>query len=162
MLSKLFKKEKLHIYTPVNGKVIAIEDVDDPVFSGKMMGEGIAVMPSGGDIYAPADGTVVQVAPTKHAIGIQTEDGTELLIHVGLETVSLKGEGFSVAVQAGEKVKVGDLLMKVDWDYIRAHAKSTIIPLVITNSQEGNKEFHFSAEIEGTAGKTVLITAVAK
>lgn len=154
-----FKKAKsLDIYAPVNGEIIRIEDVPDPVFSQKMMGEGAAVKPDGGSIVAPVNGKVIQVAPTKHAIGLLADDGTEILIHVGLETVALNGEGFKPAVKEGDKVSAGQLLMEVDWDYISAHAVSTVTPIVITNSQGSGKQYVLSVEKTGVAGETVIIS----
>lgn len=161
MKFNLFKKEKeeLHIYAPVNGQIVPIEQVPDPVFSQKMMGEGIAILPSSGNIHAPVSGTVIQVAPTKHAVGLRAEDGSEILIHVGLETVALKGEGFNVVVNDGDKVSGGQLLIEVDWEYIKTNAKSTITPIVITNSMEGKKQYTVTEEQEGLQGKTVVITS---
>lgn len=154
----LFKKAKLEIYTPVDGEIIPIGEVPDPVFNQKMIGEGMAVNPTGGDITSPVEGTIVQIAPTKHAIGIQAKEGTEILIHVGLETVALKGEGFKVAVNMNDKVSVGQKLLEVDWDYIRTHAASTITPVVITNSHDGDKKFSFTDEKQGVHGKTIMMT----
>ncbi|MBS4174387.1 PTS glucose transporter subunit IIA [Bacillus sp. FJAT-49736] len=162
MLSNLFKKAKLEIYAPVDGEILPIEEVPDPVFSQKMMGEGIAVLPSNGGIHSPVDGSVIQVAPTKHAIGILAKDGTEILIHIGLETVALKGEGFTVKVSEGDKVSMGQLLIDVDLDFIGKNAKSTITPIVITNSTEGNKQFTYTEEKKGIQGQTVMITASGK
>ncbi|WP_066070145.1 PTS sugar transporter subunit IIA [Neobacillus soli] len=163
MFKNLFKKAKpLEIYTPVNGEIIPIEEVPDPVFSQKMMGEGVAVIPSTGNIHAPVDGTIMLVADTKHAIGIRAEDGTEILIHVGLETVSLKGQGFTVAVNMGDKVSVGQLLIEVDWEYIGKHAKSIVTPIVITNSHDGDKQYTITGEKEAIQGKTVILTASSK
>ena len=109
MVFNFFKKEKeeLQIYAPINGQIISIEEVPDPVFNQKMMGEGVAVIPTEGSICSPVDGTILQVAPTKHAVGILAKDGSEILIHIGLETVALKGEGFQVAVTTGDKVSKG-------------------------------------------------------
>ncbi|WML45755.1 PTS glucose transporter subunit IIA [Neobacillus sp. PS3-40] len=162
MAFKFFKKQKLQIFAPINGEIIPIEQVQDPVFSEKMMGEGIAVIPSEGNICSPVEGTIIQVAPTKHAIGILTEDGTEILVHIGLETVALKGEGFTVAVNMGEKVSVGQLLVEVDWEFIKNHAKSIVTPIVITNSNEGKKRYTPTEEKEGKVGKTVIITGSEK
>jgi sugar PTS system EIIA component len=162
MAFNFFKKANVQIYAPVNGEIIPIEQVPDPVFSQKMMGEGVAIIPTNGGIYAPADGTVILVAATKHAVGIRTKDGTEILIHVGLETVALNGEGFSVAVEEGDKVSLGQLLIDVEWEYIRKHAKSSVTPIVITNSQEGKKQYSITEEKNGMQGKTVIITASTK
>ncbi|MCM2533893.1 PTS glucose transporter subunit IIA [Neobacillus pocheonensis] len=157
-----FKKATLQIYTPVNGKIIPLEEVPDPVFSEKLMGEGIAIIPTKGNIYAPVEGAIIQIAPTKHAIGILAKGGTEILIHVGLETVSLKGKGFNVLVNVGDKISSGQLLIETDWEYISTNAKSTVIPIVITNSHKGDKQYTITEEKEAIFGKTVIITASAK
>jgi sugar PTS system EIIA component len=158
----LFKKKPLQIVAPVTGAVIPIQEVPDPVFSQKMMGEGIAVIPSEGNIYAPVNGTVILVAATKHAIGIRAEDGTEILIHVGLETVALNGTGFTVAVKEGEKVSTGQLMLEVDWDYIRKNAKSIVTPIIITNSDDGKRQYAMTEDVQAIQGKTVIISASAK
>lgn len=162
MRFNLFKKAKLQIYAPINGEVIPLEKVPDPVFSEKMMGEGVAFNPTGGNIHAPIEGTIIQVANTKHAVGILAPDGTEILIHVGLETVSLKGEGFKVAVSVGDKVTLGQLLIEVDWEYLRTHVKSIVTPMVITNSQGSDKQYIITEENKGIQGETVIITVSAK
>lgn len=161
MKFNFFKKEieELNIYAPVNGQIVPIEEVPDPVFSQKMMGEGVAIITSNGNIHAPVNGTVIQVAPTKHAVGLRADDGSEILIHVGLETVALKGEGFNVAISEGDKVSAGQLLIEVDWEYIKKNAKSTITPIVITNSMEGKKQYTVTEEKEGLQGKTIVITS---
>ena len=160
MLSKLFKKSKLQIFAPINGEIIPLDQVPDPVFSQKMLGEGMAIMPKQGSIHAPIEGTVILVSDTKHAIGLRSSDGTEILIHVGLETVSLKGKGFTVLVKAGDTVSVGQSLIEVDWEYIREHAKSIITPIVITNSAERTVKCEVAKE--GIMGETVLMTVSAK
>lgn len=152
------KKKMIKFYSPVNGEIVPIEKVPDPVFSEKMMGEGIAIEPKDGMIHSPADGTIMLVSPTKHAIGIRTEDGSELLIHVGLETVSMGGKGFSVFIEEGSEIKTGQKLMKVDLDYIKASAKSSIIPIVITNGQDTQMKYSFTHEKNAEVGKTVLFT----
>ncbi|MDH5160908.1 PTS glucose transporter subunit IIA [Heyndrickxia sp. FSL K6-6286] len=161
MVFNFFKKEKeeLQIYAPINGQIISIEEVPDPVFNQKMMGEGVAVIPTEGSICSPVDGTILQVAPTKHAVGILAKDGSEILIHIGLETVALKGEGFQVAVTTGDKVSKGQRLIDVDWEYIKIHAKSIITPIVITNSSHGDKQYIVTKEKEGIQGETVIITS---
>jgi sugar PTS system EIIA component len=158
MVFSFFKKAKLQIVAPVNGEIVPLEDVPDPVFSQKMMGEGVAMVPAGGNIYSPVKGTIILIAATKHAIGIRAEDGTEILIHVGLETVALNGTGFSLAVKEGDKISVGQLLMEVDWDYIKIHAKSIVTPIVITNSQESAKQYNLSEEKKAVQGQTIIIS----
>ncbi|KMM39040.1 PTS sugar transporter subunit IIA [Guptibacillus hwajinpoensis] len=137
MLKKLFgKKEKSLdevIYSPLNGKVVELETVPDPTFSQKMMGDGIAIEPTDGKVVSPVNGKIIQFFHTKHAVGIESESGLEILIHVGLETVGMGGEGFEGHVKEGDKVKVGDPLITVDLDLVKEKASSTITPVIITN-----------------------------
>ncbi|WHY01157.1 PTS glucose transporter subunit IIA [Neobacillus sp. DY30] len=158
MAFKFFKKENLQITAPVNGEILPLSEVPDPVFSQKMMGEGIAILPSEGNVYSPVDGTVILIASTKHAVGIRAKDGTEILIHVGLETVALNGKGFRAAVNDGDKISAGQIIMEVDWEYISNNAKSTITPIVITNSKDRNKQFTLTEEKIAVQGKTVIIS----
>lgn len=140
--------------------MIPLEQVPDPVFSQKMMGEGVAIMPTGGDVVAPIDGTVVLISKTKHAIGIRTKDDTEVLIHVGLETVTLKGEGFTVFVNEGDVVSTGQKLMTVDWDFIKDKVPSIITPVVITNSAERTVEYTDASA--SVAGDTLVMSVSSK
>ena len=160
MLSGLFKKRKLEIYAPVNGEIIPLDQVPDPVFSQKMMGEGVAIIPTGGTFHAPVEGTVVLISDTKHAIGLRTNDGTEILIHIGLETVSLQGKGFTVLVGENDKVSLGQPLIEADLDYIREHATSIVTPIIITNSSE--KDVQCVHAKEGIMGETLLMTVSKK
>lgn len=130
------KKECIHFLPVAKGKTIRLEDVPDAVFSQKMLGDGYAVIPSEGVILAPVSGVIVQVFPTLHAIGIETKDGLEVLVHIGLNTVELKGEGFSLLCEVGKKVKAGDPLVKVDLAFLKEKNISDIIPVVITNMQK--------------------------
>ncbi len=120
------------IASALTGKIVNIENVPDQVFSQKMMGDGVAIEPTEGKVVSPINATVETIFPTKHAIGLKGEDGLELLIHVGLDTVNLKGEGFTAHVQSGDKVKAGDVLVEFDLEYIRANAPSTITPIIVT------------------------------
>ena len=156
MLSGLFKKRKVEIYAPANGEIIPLDQVPDPVFSQKMMGEGVAIIPEEGTFHAPVEGTVVLISDTKHAIGLRTNDGTEILIHIGLETVSLGGKGFTVLVETGDKVSLGQPVIEVDLDYIREHATSIVTPVIITNSSEKNVQF--TQTKAGIMGETLLMT----
>lgn len=160
MLSKLFKKRKLQIIAPVNGETVTLEQVPDPVFSQKMMGEGIALLPAEGKIHAPIDGTVILIPDTKHAIALKSSDGTEILIHIGLETVNLKGKGFNTLVKIGENVSIGQPLVEVDWAYIEQHATSTITPIIITNSAD--RVIELNDVHESILGETVLFTVSPK
>ncbi|EFR97423.1 pts system glucose-specific eiicba component, partial [Listeria ivanovii FSL F6-596] len=144
MIKNIFQKTKVEgLYAHVDGQLISLEEVPDPVFNQKMMGEGIAIKPETGTIVAPADGKIIQLAETKHAFGIRTALGQEILVHIGLETVSLNGEGFNVLVKVGDKVKKGQPVVEADIDFIQKNAASTVIPMVITNSSEGKYNFEF-------------------
>lgn len=124
------------IYAPLKGRTVPLNEVPDQVFSDKLMGDGLAIYPDNGEVVAPFDGTVELVFPTKHAIGLKSESGVEVLIHFGLETVGLQGEGFTVHVDFGDTIVKGQSLMTVDLDYIKTHAKSDITPIIVTNSGE--------------------------
>lgn len=106
--------KKRTVYCPVKGKVIALIQVADPVFSSGTMGPGVGIEPANGKLYAPVDGTVAMVFPTGHAIGLKTRDGMEILIHIGIDTVSLKGDGFKVKTAVDQEVRAGDLLIEFD------------------------------------------------
>ena len=122
------------VETVADGQVIAIDDVKDPVFSQKMMGDGFAVEPENGKIYSPVSGTVTSVFPTKHALGLLTENGLEVLVHIGLDTVSLEGKPFEVHVSEGQKVAAGDLLVTADLEAIKAAGRETSTVVVFTNA----------------------------
>lgn len=121
------------IVSPAQGRLLPIAEVSDPVFSEKMMGDGFAIELKDGTIVSPVSGKVLNIFPTKHAIGIQADTGLELLIHVGIDTVALKGKGFELFVQEGEKIEQGQKLLKVDVNYVKKHATSIITPVVFTN-----------------------------
>ncbi|MFD1168550.1 PTS sugar transporter subunit IIA [Oceanobacillus caeni] len=164
MLKKLFKKKNdttVTLYSPVDGEVISLTDVPDPVFSEKMMGDGIAVKPVNGTIVAPIEGKVVQVFPTKHAVGIQTNNGLEILIHIGLETVGMQGEGFESFVEVEDVVKVGDKLITFNKNLVNEMAASDIVPIVITNTTD-MKSIQPVEKGEVRAGQDVILTIVVK
>jgi glucose PTS system EIICBA or EIICB component len=124
---------------PLKGELKPITEVPDQVFAGKMMGDGFAIVPAEGTIVSPVNGKIVNLFPTKHAIGILSDSGREILIHVGIDTVNLKGQGFEALVSENDIVQQGQLLLKVDLEYIKEHATSTITPVVFTNLAEGEK-----------------------
>ena len=164
MLKKLFgKKESVeYIIAPINGKVLDITEVPDPVFSQKMMGEGVAIEPTDGQVVSPIDGEVVSLFPTKHAIGLKTKSGLELLIHIGLETVNLNGEGFESFVQVGDKVKRGDKLISFDIGIIKEKAASTITPIIITNTDEIVESVKKNLEIVAKTEESEILTVTLK
>ena len=123
------------VYSVADGQVVALEQVKDPVFAQKMMGDGFAVEPANGNIVSPVSGTVSSIFPTKHALGLVTEAGLEVLVHIGLDTVSLEGKPFTVHVAEGQKVVAGDLLVTADLDAIRAADRETSTVVVFTNAE---------------------------
>ncbi|MBM7553836.1 glucose-specific PTS transporter subunit IIBC [Thalassobacillus pellis] len=131
--------EDFNFVSPLQGEILPLKEVPDQVFSGKMMGDGFAIKPTDGKVVSPVNGKILNVFPTKHAIGIQAENGMEILIHIGIDTVKLKGEGFESLIEEGEEVKQGQTLMNVNLEYINEHATSTITPIIFTNLQEGQE-----------------------
>ncbi|KOR13725.1 PTS glucose transporter subunit IICBA [Staphylococcus carnosus] len=136
------------IYAPITGEAVDLSEVPDKVFSAKMMGDGIAIKPETGEVVAPFDGKVKMIFPTKHAIGLESKDGIELLIHFGLETVKLDGEGFEILVKENDNIVLGQPLMKVDLNYIKEHADDTITPIIITNAGSANIEVLHTGKVE--------------
>lgn len=130
------KEEKEIIGSPVKGKVIPLSEVPDEAFAQGILGKGVAVEPEEGKLYAPCAGEIAMVFDTKHAISMMTEGGAELLLHVGLDTVNLKGEHFDTKVAAGDKVKMGDLLLTFDKEKIEAAGYPTVTPVVVCNSDD--------------------------
>ena len=127
------KEDKKGIVSLTNGELLDITKVPDEVFSTKMMGDGFAIKSNDGIIVSPVDGKIGVVFETKHAIIIESTEGKEILIHLGIDTVNLKGEGFEVFVNVGDEVKAGDRLVKMDVEFIEANAKSSISPVIFTN-----------------------------
>ena len=157
MFKGLFgKKEKNNkLYAPLKGEAVLLENIEDPMFAQKILGDGIAIEPSEGKVYSPADGTVSMIADTKHAIGINTQDGLELLIHIGLDTVTLKGAPFTAHVAAGDHVKKGDLLLDADLEKIQEAGLHIITPVLVCNTDEYNK-ISILKEGEVSPGEDVL------
>ena len=151
-----FKGVTEDVYSVADGQVIALEQVKDPVFAQKMMGDGFAVEPANGNIVSPVTGTVSSIFPTKHALGLVTDSGLEVLVHIGLDTVSLEGKPFTVHVAEGQKVAAGDLLVTADLDAIRAAGRETSTVVVFTNGDALK-----SVKLEQT-GSLAAKTAVAK
>lgn len=133
-----FLKKKKVLLSPMSGKVVDITELDDPVFSGKMVGDGVGIIPEDGEVLSPVDGEIVQMFETGHAVGIKSDD-VEILIHVGMDTVEIKGEGFTKHVNVGDKVKAGDKLITADLELIKSHGKKIDTPVVITNGKEIKK-----------------------
>lgn len=138
---QLEEVKETDIYAPGTGHIIPLSEVPDKVFSEKMMGDGIGFVPEKGEIVAPFDGTVKTIFPTKHAIGLESDTGIEVLIHIGIDTVKLNGEGFESLVDVNEPVTQGQPLMKINLAYLKEHAPSVVTPVIITNQDDKTLTF---------------------
>ena len=127
------------VCSPITGIATELSEVPDEAFANKIVGDGMAITPSDGNIYAPEDGEVVFVYDTKHAIGFLSYTGIPLLLHIGIDTVKLNGQGFEVLVESGQKVKKGELLMRVALSYIQANAPSTMSPVILSEMNENQE-----------------------
>lgn len=141
-------REEITVYAPLSGTVIPLNEVKDEAFSSGALGQGAAVIPAEGKLYAPTDGIIAAFFPTGHAVGIQTADGVEILIHVGMDTVSLNGKGFDKKVSQGDTVKKGDLILEFDLQVIKEAGLSAVTPVIITNPAG-------RSEIKATPAETV-------
>ncbi|MPM60302.1 hypothetical protein SDC9_107153 [bioreactor metagenome] len=154
-----FVTNEVDLHAVAQGAYVPLEDVPDEVFSTKMMGDGFAIEPINGEIYAPVSGVVTTIFPSKHAIGIKTTNGVEILVHMGIDTVSLNGEGFELFVQAGDKVSSKTKIAKMDLDYIRTQKKSTIVMVIILN-MERVVTLHGEKRLDGTHQSGELLEKV--
>lgn len=139
MFGKLFSKAKekeVSIIAPLNGEVRSLEQVPDPMFAQKIIGDGVAIQPAEGMLVAPVKGKVVHVASTLHAIGLVTDEGLEILCHIGIDTVKMDGQGFKAFVKAGDSVHPGDKLISFDIQLIEQAGYPTITPIIITNGDK--------------------------
>ncbi len=137
-LKKMFggKDDKKVILAPVEGKAVSLKEVNDPTFSQEILGKGVAVIPSKGRVVAPADGVVSVFFETKHAVSITADNGAEIIVHVGLDTVNLKGEHYTAYKKQGDKVKAGELLLEFDMEAIKAAGYDVITPVIICNTPD--------------------------
>lgn len=134
--SKNSKTVEVDIYAPLSGEIVNIEDVPDVVFSEKIVGDGIAIRPNGNKIVAPVDGVIGKIFETNHAFSMESKEGIELFVHFGIDTVELKGEGFTRVAQEGQSVKRGDTIIEFDLPLLEQKAKSILTPVVISNMDE--------------------------
>lgn len=163
MFSFLQKNKEISVFAPVNGIVKGIEEVNDPVFSEKMMGEGIAVQYTDGDVYAPVSGEITTVIkPSCHAFGMRTEDGLELLVHVGLETVNLKEKAFRQLKQQGDHVSAGEKILCVDGNALAGRDIDMITPIIITNTAEFKIEKKADCGSRSVCTETLLMCCTKK
>lgn len=156
MLKKFFnKKEELSWIVPLAGTLKPITEMPDPVFSQKMIGDGFCIEPTIGKVYSPIKGEIVSIFPTKHAIGIREDNGYEILIHFGIDTVNLNGEGFNLYVNIGDKIDAGDLLLDIDTDSIKNKVPSLTTAVIITNLNGKNIRLSKLGEVK--QGETIIL-----
>lgn len=151
LFDKLFskKEEGIVLSAPVKGEAVQLSSVKDPTFGEEILGKGVAIQPAEGKVYAPCDGVVDLMFDTGHAVNLKSKDGVEILIHVGLDTVSLKGEGFKTYKNNEDPVKKGDLLIEFDMDLLKSKGFDVIVPMVICNTDDYK-------EVKGLAGRNVV------
>lgn len=146
---------KNQVVAVADGKAIQMEDVNDPVFSGKMMGDGVAIVPEGTTVVAPCAGTVTMIADTGHAFGMECDNGLELLVHIGIDTVSLGGKGFTVVGEAGAHVEAGTPIITFDPAVMREAGLDMTIPIVVL--EDSGKEIAMSYPEAAKAGRSVVM-----
>lgn len=153
--SKNNKTIEVEVYAPLSGEIVNIEDVPDVVFSEKIVGDGIAIRPTGNKLVAPIDGVIGKIFETNHAFSMESADGVELFVHFGIDTVELKGEGFTRIAQEGQTVKRGDTIIELDLELLESKAKSVLTPVVISNMDEISHIEKKSGEV--VAGESVVL-----
>ncbi|WP_428909617.1 PTS sugar transporter subunit IIA [Niallia sp. Krafla_26] len=158
---KLFKSKKESVYAPLTGKIVPLEEVPDPVFSQKMMGDGVAIIPTDGQVVSPVDGEVISVFPTKHAISLRTNHGAEILIHMGLDTVNLKGDGFTILVDDGAKVTKGTPIAQYDIEKVSNHGNNVITPIILVNGDQFKIE-NRQSNLSTNGGKDIIMEIIKK
>ncbi len=161
MFKKLFGKNNeaskdITVYAPISGELVKIEDIPDPVFAQKMMGEGFGVQPIEGTVVSPIDGVVDNVFPTKHAISLKADNGLEVLVHIGLILFNLMVKDLKFQLKVGDRVKMGDALVSFDLEFIKQNAKSTVSPIIITNTAS-TESIQFEEPSHLSKGETSVI-----
>jgi PTS system N-acetylglucosamine-specific IIC component len=149
------------LFAPISGEVIALADVPDAAFASNAVGQGVAIRPTGSVVVAPCDGELVNIFNTNHAFAMVTESGAEIIVHIGVDTVKLRGQGFKRIAQAGTHVKAGEPILEIDLAYLQANAVSILSPVVLSNADEFSA---LSGVASGTvvAGTTVLMKFTSK
>lgn len=150
-------KKSFRLIAPIDGKVILLSEVEDQVFAQKMAGDGVAIDSTGDIIKAPADGKLSLVFRTNHAFGMRLENGIEILVHIGLDTVKLEGEGFQRLAQEGQDVKAGDPVIKIDRKLVESRGYSLVTPVLITNMDKV-KEINYKTGSNAVSGKDVVVS----
>ena len=155
IFDKLFQGNKIEIASPVNGEIVPITQVKDDTFAQEMVGKGVAIVPSDGKFYAPADGQLVALFPTGHAFCINTNSGAELLVHIGIDTVKLKGQYYTIHATQGDAVKKGDLIVEVDLEGVKSAGYDVITPVLVSNFAKFSKFEKMSGSV--AAGEAAIV-----
>jgi len=150
--------DTIDIIAPISGEIVPIEDVPDIVFAEKIVGDGIAIRPTGNKMVAPCNGEIGKIFETNHAFSLESDTGIELFVHFGIDTVELKGEGFTRVAQEGQKVKAGDTVIEFDLELLTEKAKSVMTPVVISNMDEIKELQKLSGSVE--VGSDVILKIV--
>ncbi|CAL4318200.1 PTS glucose transporter subunit IIA [Buchnera aphidicola] len=163
LFSKFFKKKEktpkiTEIISPISGTIVDIESVPDEVFSKKIIGDGVAIQPSGGKIVAPVSGIIGKIFKTMHAFSIVTENNIEIFVHFGIDTILLKGKGFKQYAKEKQKVKIGDVILKYDLKFLEKKTKSLLTPIVISNMKHIKKLTKYSGKV--FSGKTKIMSII--
>lgn len=154
-----FRKKEVVIYSPAKGKIVNLENVPDEMFSKKMLGDGAAIEIDGDIIYAPQDGVIRALFPTKHAFVLETKERIQILVHIGLDTVNLEGEGFEAIVDIDSKVKTGDPIIKVDRSLIKSKGFNLITMVIVTNIEK-LKNIDVVLDRDGDVGVEMIICKI--
>ncbi len=154
MFGIIKKQKEIAVYSPMDGVAIPLSNVPDEAFSEKILGDGAAVIPSNGNVYSPVDGEIMDITDTKHALCITTDEGTELLLHIGIDTVKLKGEGFNLKIASGDKVKAGTKIAEIDLQVLEKNNIPRHTPVILTESENYKITQVHEGKVQG--GRDVL------
>lgn len=164
LFSNFFKKkqktslDEINIFAPISGTIVNIESVPDEVFSKKIIGDGVAINPTGKRIVSPVQGTIGKIFKTMHAFSIISESKIEIFVHFGIDTILLHGKGFKQIAQENQKVNVGDIILEYDLDFLKKHAKSVLTPIIIANIDQIKKIKKHSGVVY--SGKTPIMSII--
>jgi sugar PTS system EIIA component len=164
MLGSLFsrnKQQEVTLLAPLSGTIVPLSEVPDPVFAQQIVGDGVAILPTEGLLLSPVDGWVSHLFPTHHAIGLSTKSGLEILIHIGIDTVKLQGQGFTPFVAVGEPINAGDKLIQFDTEVLQKAGCSIVTPIIIANGNQVTEK-HIVAKTHVLAGREPIMTVVLK
>lgn len=154
MFGLVKKQKEMAVYSPMDGEAIKLSQVPDEAFSEGILGDGAAVIPKNGNVYSPVDGEIIDITDTKHAFCITTNEGTEILLHIGIDTVKLKGEGFNVKIVSGDKVKAGAKIAEIDLDVLEKNSVNKHTPVILTEANDYKITQVHTGEVSG--GRDVL------